>query len=87
MKLTVALNGTNENPFHVLGVTQNPFPQIASYEHTGHVLHLQALGGNPIPDTEYIRNHLEGWSKEFVDLCCRKFVKGEMVKFDVEFPE
>ena len=44
MKLKVRLNGTDTNPFHRLGVTQNPFPQIASYEHGEHCLHLQKLG-------------------------------------------
>ena len=85
MKLLVELNGTDENPYHGLGLTQNPFPQIAEYRYTADVLHLQKLGGDPIPDMAYIRKHLEGWKPEFVDLCCEKFKKGELVKFTVEF--
>lgn len=87
MVFQVVLNGTEINPYKSWGVTQNPFPQIPKAEYTKQILHLQALGGEPIPDTDYIRNHLKGWSKEFVDLCCERFEKGKMVKFDVAFPE
>lgn len=87
MKLIVELNGTDINPYHKLGCTQNPFPQIASYEHGGLCRHLQKLGGDPIPDVQYIRDHLKGWSKEFVELCCERFKKGEIVKFEVSFQE
>lgn len=86
MEIEVVLNGTNENPFHRFGLKQNPFPHIAVAEYSPHILHLQALGGDPIPDVEYIRNHLKGWSQEFVDLCCNRFVKGQMVKFKAVFP-
>lgn len=84
--LRVELNGTDENPWHRMGLTQNPFPQIAKAEYDSKCLHLQALGGNPIPDTDYIRNHLKGWNEEFIELCCSKFEKGKVVKFRVEFP-
>lgn len=84
-KLTVKLNGTDTNPFHKYGVSQNPFPQIPDARWTGACLRLQKLGGDPIPDTDYIRRVLDGFNPEFVDLCCNKFVKGEMVTFDVYF--
>ena len=44
------------------------------------------LGGDPIPDEVYIRRRLEGWSTEFVDLCCAQFRPGESVEFDVALP-
>lgn len=87
MKLTIILNGTNENPFHKMGLKQNPFPQLGMQEYDAMCLHLQKLGADPIPDTSYIKNHLKGWSKEFVELCCEKFKKGEMIEFEVTFEE
>lgn len=86
MRLLVALNGTDENPFHKLGLNQNPFPQVADHRYIKQVVHLQALGGDPIKDEQQIRDHLKGWSDEFVELCCKNFKKGEYVRFTVEFP-
>jgi len=83
--LTVELNGTNVNPFAIYGLRQNPLPQLAEYEFTGHCLQLQKLAGDPIPNIDYIREVLKGWSQEFVDLCCSQFVKGKTVTFTVKF--
>ena len=85
VRFTVRLNGTCENPYHQWGCRQNPFPQIARHEYSRHILHLQALGGDPIPDVDYIRKYLAGWSQEFIDLCCQRFRPGEMVEFEVYF--
>jgi hypothetical protein len=87
LKLRVELNGTNENPYHKFHLKQNPFPQLGRYEYDRQCLHLQKLGGDPIPNVEYIRNHLKGWPDEFVDLCCSQFKPGEYVEFDVYFSE
>ena len=84
-KLNVVLNGTDTNPWHKLGLPQNPFPQIAEYAFTVGCLQIQKLGGNPIPNEEYIRETLKGFSKEFIDLCCANYEKGKMVIFNVEF--
>lgn len=84
MKLRVRLNGTDKNPFHMYGLKQNPFPQIAKYEYVAHIMHLQKLGADPIPNVEYIRKHLEGWKPEFVELCVKNFVPGKMVEFTYE---
>lgn len=81
--LRVTLNGTTMNPFHRLGLRQNPFPQIAKAEVDRLCLHLQVLEGDPIPNIDYIRKHLKGWSDEFVQICCHKFTPGEMVTFYV----
>jgi hypothetical protein len=86
MKLRVALNGLAVNPYHALGLTQNPFPQLGKAEYDYHVLRVQSLGGDPIPDAGHIRRHLKGFSSEFVDLCVRKFEKGSYVEFDVYWP-
>lgn len=87
MKFTVILNGTDVNPYHALGLTQNPFPQIPKYEYASELQHLAILGAEPIPDTDYIRKHLKGWSNEFIKLCCKEFKKGQIVRFDVESPD
>ena len=87
MKFKVVLNGTDINPYHKLGLSQNPFPQIADYKYSGEMLHIQKLGGDPVPDTDYIRNHLKGFSPEFIEGCCSRFKKGEMVEFMVEVPD
>jgi len=88
MELLVELNGTSENPYHKMGLTQNPFPQTAKYELDAHCLRLQSLGGDPIPNTDYIRERLAGgFSDEFIELCCRNFQPGKMVKFVVEWKD
>ena len=86
MKLRVDLNGTSENPYHRYGLSQNPFPQLAKHEYSGACRRIQYLGGDPIPDTQYIRKILEGFSDEFVELCCERFVPGKYISFNVEFP-
>lgn len=86
MKLKIVLNGTDVNPWHRLGLTQNPFPQLGRCEYDAACLVVQSLGGDPIPDTDYIRNKLRSFDKEFVDLLCSQFRKGEIVRFTVEFP-
>jgi hypothetical protein len=86
--ITIALNGTNENPFHKLGLTQNPFPQMARYETDRQMLRLQALGGDPIPNAAHIRSWLEGYcSDELIELCVAQFRLGQMVKFAVSWRE
>jgi hypothetical protein len=87
IQFTVRLNGTDTNPFHQFGVTQNPFPQLAKREYDGALRHLGKLGADPIPDPDHIRRHLVGFSEEFVNLCCARFWKGEMVEFEVYFEE
>lgn len=86
MKLRVVLNGTDTNPHHKWGLTQNPFPQLGMAQHDAACLRLQSLGGDPIPNVEYIREKLKDYfTDEFIDLCCREFKPGEMVKFHVHW--
>lgn len=84
--LKVELNGTNKNPYHTYGLSQNPFPQVASKETDAACMALQALGGDPIPDVDYIRAKLNPhFSEEFVELCCNRFVKGAIIRFSVRY--
>ncbi len=88
--MTVRLNGTSVNPFHKLGLTQNPFPQLAKYEYLVAEKQLAKLGGDPIPHdryAEYIRETLKGFDKEFVEGVIARFKPGEMVKFEFTFPD
>lgn len=90
MKLRVVLNGTDVNPFHKMGLRCNPFPQIAKAEYEAACIRMQELGGDPIPKDrphEYIRERLDGFDPEFVELCCKSYRPGEMVRFMVEFEE
>jgi len=87
MDLMVKLNGTKLNPFHQLGLKQNPFPQLGIAELDQHMRTLSVLAADPIPNTDYIRKTLSGWSSEFVELCCQQFRPGEMATFMVTFPD
>lgn len=85
-KFIVKLNGTDQNPWHKYGLKANPFPQVAKYEYVGACMRMQSLGADPIPNVEYIRERLKGFSPEFVNVCCERFQKGRMVQFEVEYP-
>ena len=80
--LRVRLNGSGINPFHTMGLLYNPFPQIADSEHDVACLLLQKLGGDPIPDAEYIRKTLAGhFTEEFIQGCVDRYKPGEMVEY------
>jgi len=85
IRLTIRINGTDENPFHKFGLKMNPFPQIPGAEFMPAMYQLNKLAAQPIKNREQIREILQGWSEEFVELCCRKFEPGKMVEFVVEF--
>ena len=86
-KLRVKLNGTDVNPFERLGVRQNPFPQVAKYELNALCRLLNELAAVPIKDVDDLRRRMKGATPEFVDGCCARFRKGEVVEFDITFPE
>ena len=87
LKVTVRLNGTDHNPWHKYGLKQNPFPQIARAEYDRGCQQINSLNGDPIKDADDIRQRLQGFSKEFIELCVAKFRPGETVVFNVFFPE
>lgn len=88
LTIKVRINGTDTNPWHKLGLTQNPFPSLAKAEFDQACLRLQGLDGDPVPDTDYIRAYLKGYcTDELIELCCKQFKKGERVQFKVSFKE
>jgi hypothetical protein len=88
--IVVSLNGTDQNPFNKLGLTQNPFGQVNKSETDEAERVLNSLGADPIPTENaetYIREKLQGFSPEFVDLCVKQFRPGKIVKFKVKWPK
>lgn len=85
-QLRVTLNGTDDNPYMRLwGMTHNPFPQVAKNELYGAMMALNRLA-TPIRDVEHLRETLKPfWSDEFIELCCSRFEKGKVVRFEVEY--
>lgn len=86
-KVTVRLNGTNENPWHKFGLTQNPFPQIAKAEYMRGMMQLNSLNGDPIKSPEDIRQRLAGCTEEFIELCVSQFKPGVIAMFDAVFDD
>lgn len=87
-KLTIHLNGTAENPWHVYGLHRNPFPQIARAEYMAGQIALAELDADPLTSTEDIRARLAGKvSDELVLLCMAQFRFGERVSFQISFEE
>jgi len=87
MILRVNLNGTKSNPFYVYGLRQNPFPQYAQYEYVDAMMAINSLGGDPIPNVEYIRETLRGFHPVFIDLVCKNFKLGEYVRLEIHIPD
>jgi hypothetical protein len=86
--LTVRLNGTDTNPWHVLHLRCNPFPQIARHEFMAGEMALNELNGDPLRGPEDIRERLSGKvSEELIQLCIQQFVPSKLVQFDIEFEE
>lgn len=87
VRVTVRLNGTDENPYHRWGLTQNPFPQIARTEYAALDRLLNNLAAEPIRDEAHLRERMRGADQAFVDECCRRFRKGAIAEFVLEFPD
>jgi len=85
LEFTVRLNGTSENHWHRMGLTQNPFPQIAKAELMHGMMQINSLDGDPITGPADIRARLKGFTEEFIQLCISQFKPGEQVEFDVCF--
>jgi hypothetical protein len=86
MKVQIILNGTEENPWHELGLRANPFPGIPKWEAAGANAVLRALDSEPIVDESDLRSRLEGCTPEFIEGCVERFEPGKRVKFIIEFP-
>ena len=87
VRLTVTLNGTDTNPWHRMGLRQNPFPQLGRAEYDAGERQINSLDGDPLTGEADIRRRLQGFDPEFIDLCVKCFKPGERVRFIVEFPE
>lgn len=87
MKITVTLNGTDKNPYHVMGLKANPFPQIPKAEAAEANRVLRDLDANPIKNEADLRKRLEGCTEEFVSVCLQMYKPGARVRFVVEFPD
>lgn len=86
MKVTVKLNGTDTNPFEAYGLARNPFPRLAT-ENAAFDRLLAKLAADPIRDADHLRAVLTGCTAEFIDVCLAKYRKGEIVQFNVTFPD
>jgi hypothetical protein len=87
LSFTVRLIGTDRNPFHRWGLTQNPFPEIPNAEFQAGLMAINSLGGDPITGPDDIRRRLAGrCSAELIELCVARFRPGEHVEFAVTFP-
>lgn len=87
IQFKVRLNGTTVNPFHGLGLKQNPFPQVGMAEYRALEYLLSKLSAEPIRDTTHLRELMEGADQAFIEGCCDRFQKGVIVEFTIEFPE
>lgn len=86
-RFTVRLNGTKENPYLKLGLKRNPFPQVPRMEYMPLNNLLGKLAAEPIRDVQHLQELLKGATPEFIQGCCERFRPGEMVEFDITFPD
>lgn len=86
--MTIRLNGTGENPWHKMNLTQNPFPQVGKMEYMAGQMALNSLDGDPLTGTDDIKKRLKGKvSDELIALCCRHFMPGQRISFQIYFEE
>jgi hypothetical protein len=85
--IKVRLNGTDENIWHKWGLKKNPFPQIGKAEFDAAERQINSLDGDPIKNIADIRRRLEGFDREFIELCIKQFKPGKRTVFEVTFPE
>lgn len=86
--VSFTLNGTDTNPWHRMGLKQNPFPQVGLSEYDAGCRSLNKLGGDPIPPERaeaYIRETLLGFQPAFVDQVVDSYVAGEIVQITFQF--
>lgn len=90
IRLNVTLNGSMENPYHLYGLRQNPFPSEAVYEsRVAAYERILSCLLDPIKDVAEVRERLEDYylTEEFIAGCCERFVPGKIVHFSITFPE
>jgi len=85
--IRIRINGTDTNPWHKLGMKQNPFPQLGKMKYDRAEMMLNSLDGDPIKDPQDIRERLKGFDPEFIEGCIKRYRPGERVEFTIIFPE
>lgn len=86
IRVTVTLNGGPVNVHRQYGLTCNPFPAIPRYGFNAANRMLRDLDADPLTSTDDIKRILHGCDSEFVELCCKHFVPGQRISFDITFP-
>ena len=84
--IRVTLNGTDTNRWARWGLMANPFPQTGIMEFHNAEMQVASLDGVTIRSAADIRERLDGFAPEFIDLCISQFRRGERVSFLVTFP-
>jgi len=87
--LRVTINGTDVNPYHKLGLKQNPLPQLGKAEYDYICQKLNLLEATPMKSKEELRAWLkkEGCHDgQFVDLCLQHYERGKRTRFYISFP-
>jgi len=87
MELVVRINGTGSNPYHRLGLRQNPFVQLGRAEYVAAERMVASLDGDPVTCEQDIRDRLPGFAPEFVELCVANWRPGQRVTFTVSWPD
>jgi hypothetical protein len=86
IELNVTINGTDMNPWHRLGLRQNPFPQIGKAEYAAGERKLASLDGDPVRTADDIRERLAGFDPQFVEGVIQRWQPGHRVRFKIVFP-
>jgi hypothetical protein len=87
IELTVTINGTDMNPWHLFGLRQNPFPQTGKAEYAAGERKLASLDGDPVRTADDIRERLAGFDPEFVEGVIQRWQPGRRVRFKIAFPD
>ena len=87
LTMVVRINGTDTNPWHRFGLTQNPFPQLGKAEYDAGERMLASLDGDPIKDADDIRTRLRGFDPAFIEGVVQRWRPGERTAFTMTFPE
>lgn len=85
--VTIAINGTDQNPWHKIGMVRNPFPQLGRTEYGAFEAAVNSLDGDPITHPQEIRRRLHGFNEDFIRGCVARYKPGHRVKFTVAFPD
>jgi hypothetical protein len=86
IELNVTINGTDMNPWHRLGLRQNPFPQTGKAEYAAGERQLASLDGDPVRTADDIRQRLAGFDPEFIEGVIQRWQPGRRVRFKIVFP-